>query len=219
MQEANDLTPRGRNFYRPSEYFDYNVPNGVIRNSAGTRMLTVPQELLAGVHGALDDETGAAAPIVLYNCGKWWGRRFIERHANELRRFYQKDAGELPLAFFLQVLRRIWALYGYGRLDVSFELEDKGFIVVNVLNAPYSDTVGNLGRPTEALMAGVLAAIITNLAGRDLECAQTSCTSKGERQASFLVGTHARVEVLRSWIKQGRSHGQIVEAIQAGELS
>jgi len=208
-----------RNHYRPEEYFTYNVTNGVIRNTAGTRMLTIPDELISGIHAALDDETGAAAPIVLYNCGRWWGRRFIERHADELRRFYRKEAGEIPLGFFLQVLRHVWSLHGWGRLDLSFELEEHGFIVVHVLNAPYSDTVGNVGRPTEALMAGVLAAVVTHLAGRDLECAQTSCTSKGERQASFLVGTHARVEVVRSWAKQERSHAQIVEAVREGELS
>lgn len=218
MMAADEVRPKTRNFYREEEYFSLNVSSGVLRNSAGVRMLTVPEELLLGLHRGLEEETGIAAPVILYKCGRWWGRQFARRHALEMRQFYDTDAGDLPLGFFLQVLRRVWALYGWGKLDLSFALREHGFIEVVVANPIYSEVVGNLGRPSEQLLAGILASLVSHMSGQELECVQTTCKSRGEQRATFLVGIRSRTDVVAAWVKQNRSHADIVHAIKANEL-
>ncbi len=218
MMKPDDVSARARNFYREEDYFSLNVRNGVIRNPTGVRMVAIPEEFVAGLHAGLEDETGAAAGVVLYQCGKWWGKRFAKAQAIEVRHFYNLEAAELPLHFYQQVLRKVWGLYGWGLLDISHEAREKGFIVVDVQNAMYSDVVGNIGRTTDHVIAGALASIIGELAGRPLECVEIACKSKGDPKCTFLVGVKSRIDVAQAWVKQGRTRASVLEAIAGGEL-
>lgn len=218
MMKPDDVSARARNFYREEDYFSLNVRNGVIRSPTGVRMVAIPEEFIAGLHAGLEDETGAASGIVLYQCGKWWGKRFVKAQSIEIRHFYSLEAAELPLHFYQQVLRKVWGLYGWGTLDISHEARDKGFIVVDVQNAMYSDVVGNIGKVSDYIIAGALASIIGELAGRPLECAEIACKSKGDVKCSFLVGVKSRIDVAQAWVKQGRTRAAVLEAIAKGEL-
>ena len=218
MMKPDEVNPRARNFYREEDYFSLNVRSGVIRNPIGTRMLAVPEELIRGLHAGLETETGSASGIVLYQCGKWWGRQFIKRHGTETRHFYQMDHADLPLHFYVQVLKRVWAMYGWGLLDISFDVRDQGFIEASVKNAMYSEVVGNIGRTSDFVIAGVLSSIMGELAGRELECVETACKSKGDPTCQFLVGMKTRVDVVAGWVKQGRSRAQVLEGIAQGEI-
>ncbi|MEM1416480.1 MAG: V4R domain-containing protein [Myxococcota bacterium] len=208
----------GKNHYRPESYFSLNVKNGVMRAPTGQRMLTMPEDFLTGLHAGLEDETGQAAPVILYTVGKFWGRQFAKNHAQEIRSFYKKDAEELPTAFYLHVLRRAWGLYGWGHLDLSFEHQEHGFIEAIVDGALYSDAVGNVGRTTDHLVAGALASITSHIAGRDLECVEVACKSQGDAQCRFLVGMSQRVDTVSQWVQQKRSASEILASVSAGEL-
>jgi predicted hydrocarbon binding protein len=218
MMKPDDVSARARNFYREEDYFSLNVRSGVIRSPLGTRMVAIPEDLVLGLHLGLEEEAGAASGIVLYQCGKWWGKQFIKRHGNETRHFYQLDHSDLPLHFFVQVLRRVWALYGWGKIDLDFDLREKGFIAVNVENAMYSDVVGNVGRTTDYIIAGVLASIIGDLSGRELECVEIGCKSKGDARCDFLVGIRTRVDVIAAWVKQGRPRTEILASVAQGQI-
>ncbi len=217
MTRADDVELR-KNHYREDDYFSLNVRNGVIRNPLGHRIVALPGELIEGLHRGLEDETASAAPVILYRCGRWWGTQFIRRHGAELRQFYGVDGGELPLHFYLQVLRRVWALYGWGALDIDFGLQERGFLEVRVSSALFSEAVGNIKRTADHLVAGVLGSVLSDLAGQDLECVETACRSKGDTRCAFIIGIKTRVDIVGSWVKQGRSHADIVTALAAGEL-
>jgi len=219
MMRPDEVAPRARNFYKEEDYFSLNVRSGIIRSPVGVRILGIPEELIAGLHIGLEEEAGAAAPTILYTCGKWWGRQFARRHAIEIRQFYQLDAGELPLHFWQQVIRRVWALNGWGKLNFSWKLRSEGFVEVDIDNAMYSDVVGNLGRTTDHVVAGVLASVVGELAGRELECVEVACRSKGDVNCSFLVGLKPRIDVVSAWVRQGRPHSEIRSAIAAGEIA
>lgn len=207
-----------RNYYNEEDYFSLNVRSGVIRSPTGTRMVSIPEDFILGLHTGLEEETGEAAGVVLYQCGRWWGRQFIKRHGGEMRQFYESEQGDLPLHFYLQVLRRVWALYGWGKIDLSFDLRDKGFISVSVENAMYSDVVGNVGRPTDHVIAGVIASIVSDLAGRDLECVEIACRSQGDLRCEFLVGIQSRLDVVAAWMKNRRTRAEILAAIGEDQL-
>ena len=214
----DELLSRARNHYQEDEYFRSNIRAGVIRNPIGTRIVALPEEFLLGLHRGLVDETGEAAPVVLHAAGRWWGKQLARRHDVELRQLYGQDAGELSTTFYLQVLRRIWAMHGWGRLDLDFALESKGIIRVTLANSLFATVAGVSDKPVDHLLAGVLGSLVGHLAGRDLEAVEIACTSRGDQQCVFLVGIKARVLVLTGWVRQGRTPAQILEAIQAGEL-
>jgi predicted hydrocarbon binding protein len=218
MMHPDDVSPRARNHYREDEYFSLNVRSGVVRNPLGTRVVGIPEELIAGLHAGLTEETGGAADIVLYNCGKWWGKQFSVRHNQEMRQFFGKDQGELPMHFYLQVLKRVWALHGWGSVALSFALQEQGFIEVAVEQAMYSSVVGSLSRHSDAVTAGFLASVVSDMAGRDLECVEVACKSKGDTRCEFIIGLKSRIDVAQSWVKQGRSRAEILEAIRSGSL-
>jgi predicted hydrocarbon binding protein len=219
MITVADLAERVKNPYREDEYFNLNVRSGILRGPTGTRLLAVPEELIEGLHKGLEDECGQAAPIVLYQCGKWWGKQFWKRQQVEVRHFFQEEMGELPFAFFLHVLRKVWALYGWGQIDFSFALKDKGFVEVRVAQAMYSDAVGNIGRTSDHIMAGVLASVVSELAGRELECVEVGCRSKGDQRCTFVLGMKARVDPIAAWVKQGVSVQDILARLASGEAN
>jgi predicted hydrocarbon binding protein len=220
MTELNGSLERfARNPFREEHYFALNVKSGIIRSPTGTRMLGLPEELFVGLHAGLREETGEAAGVVLYTCGKWWGGRFWKRHSLELRTFYGCDMGDLPLHVQAHVMRRVFSLYGWGLVDTSFELSGRGFVEVTVEHAAYSHIVGNTGRCSDHLLAGVIATGLSELAGRELECAEIGCRSKGDATCSFIVGIKSRVAVAEAWVAQGKSRGDVVAAIAAGEVA
>lgn len=219
MMGPSDAIPGFRNRYREEEYFDLNVRNGVMRSPLGTRMMAFPEDFILGLHRGLEDETGAAAPIVLYSVGRWWGARFVRRQAQEVRAFFDVEMGEMPASLYLLVLRRVWALYGWGKIDLSFDLQEQGFVRVDIDRSIYSETVGNIGKPSEFLVAGILASTVGEMAGRELECVQVACKSKGDRRCTFLVGMKNRVESIQQWVEQGLGPSDILARVEQGEAS
>lgn len=213
-----DLERFAKNPYREADYFSLNVKSGIVRNPIGTRMLGLPEELIIGLHAGLQEETGEAAGVVLYTCGRWWGQRFWKRHGVELRKFYGCDLADVPLHVQAHVMRRVFALYGWGLVETSFDLSERGFVEVTLANAAYSDIVGNVGRTADHLLAGVLASGFSELAGRDLEASEVACRSKGDTTCAFVVGIKARVAVVEAWVAQGKSRADILAAISNGEL-
>jgi len=214
----NDMARFAKNHFREEEYFSLNVKSGILRSSSGTRMLGIPEDLILGLHAGLVEETGEASGIVLYTCGKWWGQKFWKRHGLELRKFYGVDLADVPLHFQQQIMRRVFSLYGWGLPDTNFDLCERGFVEVTVQNAAYSDIVGNLGRTADHLLAGILAAGFSDLAGRELDATEIACRSKGDATCAFLVGMKARVNIAEAWMQRGRSRADIVSAVSAGEL-
>ena len=218
MMGPSEAIPGFRNRYREEEYFDLNVKNGVIRNPLGTRMMAFPEDFILGLHRGLEDETGAASSVVLYTVGKWWGARFVRRQAQEVRAFFDVEMGEMPASIFMLVMRRVWSLFGWGSLDVSFDLSEQGFVRVDIDRSIYSETVGNIGRPSEFLVAGILASIVGEMAGRELDCVQIACRSKGDRRCTFLVGMKQRTEAIQKWVEKKAGPSDILQRVEAGEL-
>lgn len=205
--------------YAPRRYYQLDVGAGVLRSSVGARLLSVSEDMILGIHEALADETGEAAPVVLYSCGRWWGKRLIRRLLAEQKQLFGHDTLELPLGAFAVLLRRAFACLGWGQVELDFSLQEQGFVGVMVERPMYAETVGVQEQPSEALLAGVFAAMVSELAGRELEAAQLLCPSVGNSHASFLIGLKGRVAVINAWQAQGRSLEDIRSGILDGSLA
>jgi predicted hydrocarbon binding protein len=207
------------NPYRAESYLKLDVRKGVIRNPMGARMLAIPEQLIQGLHKGLEEETGSAAPVVLYSVGKWWGARYAQRHSDEVRAFHGRALHEIPLAMYVQSLRRSWGLLGWGSLELSFDLAAQGFIVADVSGAPYSASVGKLDRPSDHLVAGVLGSLISQISGRDLGCVEIACRSQGDESCTFVVGMTDRLAPASAWVKQKRPASEILDKLKGVSAS
>lgn len=213
-----DFALFSKNPYREGDYFSLNVRSGVIRSPLGARTVAVPEDLVLGLLAGLDEECGAASKVVLYTCGRHWGQRFMKRLAVESRQFWQRDAADLPLHFHTQVLRRIWALYGWGVLRFDHALTEHGVLEAIVENAMFGTVVGNVGKTSDAVVAGVLSAIVSELAGRELHAVEIACTSRGDARCHFIIATEARTRAIDGLVREGKKRRDILDALTRGEL-
>jgi predicted hydrocarbon binding protein len=69
--------PLVANFFEYEAYVRGDLEMGLLENRRGDRLIAIPETLIKALYEGLRKETGQAARLVLVNCGKWWGKVFI----------------------------------------------------------------------------------------------------------------------------------------------
>jgi hypothetical protein len=197
MISVADLTLQKRlpgNYYAQDIYVRGELEMGLLENRRGDRLLALPETLIQGIYAGLEKETGAASRLVLYNCGRWWGKHFFNRFRDEMTDYYEQALVDMSMSRFLQALRNCWATYGWGRLTLDTSYQGQGLLVVQTWNSTFARQASGHQRPVCALEAGVLAAFFGELAGQELYCWQISCESLGAESNRFVIGLRNRLE-------------------------
>ncbi|MEB3828916.1 V4R domain-containing protein [Phormidium sp. CCY1219] len=206
----------------PGNYFAYDVyvrgdlELGLLENRRGDRLLAVPETLIDAIYAGLEEETGSAARLVLFNCGKWWGKNFYVRFCEEINEYYGKPIAEMEMVEFLQCLQQLWKTNGWGILNFNQEYYDRGFLAVKTKHSPYTAKAPNWKRPVCFLEAGILSAYFSQLTGRDLHCVQTACESLGAEFNIFVLGLSDRLKPAEAWVAQGEDHDTIMTKLCEG---
>jgi uncharacterized protein len=203
MEPAPAPPPRG-DYFGNGDSWHTDVGSGVARDRAGTRVLALPEEFLDALGQTLAAECGPAAERVLKNCGRAWGRRLAERLAQELGDYHGEPLAAAPLARFQAALRGAFRALGWGVLAIDFSRYDKGLLVAEVRNAPPA-------APADALLAGALAGLFSHFAGQELDGAATPAADGVRR---FVLGLPQRLERVADAIHGGRSHEEVVAALE-----
>ena len=88
-----DLPPTPH--FERDDYLSGDFDAGTLTTTFGTRVIVLPEELIRGLHEALEFETGRAWSIVCYSCGRNWGARLMQMMQNEWREHHrQRGCGE-----------------------------------------------------------------------------------------------------------------------------
>lgn len=184
----------------PSNYFAFDIyvrgdlEMGLLENRQGDRLLALPETLIQAIYSGLDKETGQAARLVLFNCGRWWGKSFYVRFCEQLAEYYDTTISDLPMVEFLQSLQQCWITHGWGKIDLDQTYQPRGFLVIKTWNSPFAKHAANWNQPVCYLEAGVLSSFFSNLTGRELHCVQTTCESLGSDCNRFVLGLPKRLE-------------------------
>jgi len=213
MISVSDLVTNDRipsNYFATDVYVRSDLELGLLENRRGDRLLAMPEPLIKAIYSGLDKETGQASKLVLYNCGRWWGKNFYSRFAEEVSEYYEKPLAEMRMLEFLQSFKQCWKTHGWGKIELDQSYIGQGFLVVKTWNAPFATHGPNLGVPICFLDAGVFSALFSQLSGKDLYCVQTSCESMGAECNHFIVGLEERLSKIQGWIEQGQSHTKIM---------
>ena len=205
----------------PSDYFanEFYVKGdlelGLLENRQGHRLLAIPATLIRGIYAGLNQETGQATGMVLFNCGRWWGKNFYARFCEEITDYYRVPVADMTMVEFMHCLRQCWATHGWGQLDLDQTYQHKGFLVVSVTHSPFANEAENTTQPVCALEAGVLSVFFSQLTNRDLHCVQTTCESMGADCNRFVLGLPKRVSPAEALVSQGLEHKVIMEKLCA----
>ena len=201
----------------PGNYFAYDVyvkgdlELGLLENRRGDRLLAIPETLISAIYSGLEHETGSAARLVLFNCGKWWGKNFYVRFCEEISDYYGKTISQMEMVQFIQCFQQFWKTMGWGSFELNQDHYQDGFLIIIAKNSPYADQAPNWKRPVCFLEAGILTSFFSQLTGRELLCLQTTCESLGSDSNRFILGLSDRIKPAEPWILEGQDHETILQ--------
>lgn len=198
------------NYFAPTAYVQGDFELGLIENRQGNRLIALPNTMLEALHSSLVDEVGPSAGLVLFQCGRWWGKYFYRRFAEEVSTHYGKSLAEMEMVEFLQCLKQCWKTYGWGVLDLEFNYYAQGFIVATVQHSAFAQVQDAAEQPSCHTEAGLLSAFFSQLTGQDLHCVQTACESMGATENTFILGLAERLKVAEEAVAKNQAHDLIM---------
>lgn len=197
MISVADLLTNNRvpgNYFATDAYVRGDLEMGLLENRQGDRLLALPETFIQGIYAGLEQETGQASRLVLFNCGRWWGKSFYTRFSEQIGDYYNVPLSEMPMVEFIQALQQCWITHGWGKIDLDQSHQQQGFLVVKIWNSPFAKLAPQKDNPVCHLEAGVLASFFSQLSGRELHCVQTTCESLGADCNRFVLGLPKRLE-------------------------
>lgn len=197
MISVADLLTNNRipgNYFSADAYVRGDLEMGLLENRQGDRLLALPETFIQSVYGGLDKETGQASRLVLFNCGRWWGKNFYSRFTEQLTDYYGTPLSEMSMIEFMQALQQCWTTHGWGRIELDHSYQHRGFLVVKIYNSPFARLAPKTDHPMCFLESGILSAFFSKMTGRELECLQTTCESMGAPYNTFVLGLEKRLE-------------------------
>jgi predicted hydrocarbon binding protein len=219
MISVANLLPNNRipgNYYATDAYVHSDLDLGLLENRRGDRLLAIPETLIQAIYAGLDKETGQASRLVLFNCGRWWGKNFYMRFRGEIADYYGHPLADMTMVEFLQCLQQCWMTYGWGKIDLDQTFQQRGFLVIKTWNSPFAHQAPKtFGIPVCFLEAGVLGAFFSQLTGKDLHCIQTTCESLGSDCNRFILGLQKRLEPVEAMVINAMDHAVIMQTLSA----
>jgi hypothetical protein len=201
------------NYFASDLYVRGSLELGLLENRRGDRLLAIPEPLLKAIYAGLEKETGQASRLVLYNCGRWWGKNFYARFCEELSDYYGKPLADLSMVEFLQSWQQCWQTHGWGQIHLNTTYRESGFLVVEIRNSPFTAYAPQTQQPSGALEQGILEIFFSQLTGRELKCIQTSCDSKGDDCNRFVIGLEKRLQAAEAMVAAGQTHQSILQTL------
>ena len=201
------------NYFASDAYVQGDFEFGLIENRQGSRLIALPEVLLQAINVSLREEVGSAAGVVLFNCGRWWGKNFYRRFDEELSEYYGKPIAQMEMVELLQSLKQCWKTHGWGIMNLEMDYYQQGFLIVTVENSAFAETANAENKPQCFLEAGIFSAFFSGLTGRNLHCVQTSCESMGAESNRFIVGILDRLKPVEGWLEENQDHETIMQRL------
>ncbi|MFN5396702.1 MAG: 4-vinyl reductase, partial [Pseudanabaena sp.] len=114
----------------PSNFFDYNsyvkgdLEIGLLENRRGDRLIAVPETLISSLYAGLAKETGQASRLVLFNCGKWWGKNFYTRFTESRVEYYSQSHCANDMINLNQSFKEILQTQCWGQILIEPQNKD-----------------------------------------------------------------------------------------------
>lgn len=208
-----DLPPTPH--FERDDYLSGDFDAGTLTTTFGTRVIVLPEELIRGLHEALEFETGRAWSIVCYSCGRNWGARLMQMMQNEWREHHRQQLEHMDFHMFEVWMRDYFKFNGWGELEIDFSMETRGVVLFHLRDSVLDTILEDFPHDfVNEIFAGVIAAMSTWLAGRDLDCLEVAQASEGSG-AVLAVTLPERVTLARRLRASGASDEEMLDALSA----
>lgn len=203
----------------PGNYFAYDayvkgdLELGLLENRCGARLLSIPATLIKAIYQGLEEETGQATRLVLFNCGRWWGKNFYVRFCEEISEYYDKPVSQMEMIELVQCLQQCWKTHGWGTFDLDTRYAQQGFLLIFTKNSPFATEAPNWNRPVCFLEAGIFSSFFSRLTGRELHCVQITCETQGAEQNQFILGLNNRLQSVEALVDEGQDAQTILKQL------
>ncbi len=218
MISVADLLTNNRvpgNYFAIDAYVQGDLEMGLLENRRGDRLLALPHTLIQAIYSGLQKETGQASRLVLFNCGRWWGKNFYTRFHEELTDYYGIALANMSMMEFINSLQSCWVAYGWGTIELDQSHHQRGFLIVKTWGSPFASEAPKGELPTCFLEAGVLSSFFSQLTGRELHCVQTTCESLGADCNQFVIGLTKRLQPIELMVESHLDHDSIMQKLCA----
>ena len=201
------------NYFAAETYVRSELELGLLENRRGDRLLAMPETLVQAIYSGLDKETGQASRLVLYNCGRWWGKNFYARFCEELTDYYKTPIADMAMGEFIQYLQQCWIVHGWGKFNIDRTASHQGFLTIETWNSPFAAHAPKSDRPICFLDAGIFSTFFSQLSGRELDCIQTTCESLGADRNRFILGLAERLKPAEAMVEKQLPHEEIIQKL------
>lgn len=205
------------NYFAPKTYLQGDFESGLLENRQGGRLLALPETLIKALYSGLTPELGSATGLVLYSCGRKWGKNFFRRFSQEVSSYYQQPVTTMEMIELIQCLKQCWKAHGWGLIEPNFDHYQQGFLVIQVTNSGFAQKIDSPEQPSCFIEAGLLSAFFSELSETDLHCVQTTCESLGASSNWFILGLKKRLESVSGMVEQGQTHTAILQSLTANQ--
>ncbi len=203
-------------YFMRSDYLQSDFNSGVIRTRSGHRVIVLPEDMIVGIHQALEYETGRAWGLIAYLCGCRWGERLLATVRQEWRHFHQNKLEYLDFEVFRHWFREYFAHRGWGDLQFDFSMEDEGLVQIwlsnSILDRLLTDMAGGY---VNEIFCGLIATWISWFAGQELECLEVESPQLDADRARLVIGLRPRVEAARKVRATGGDAQAMLEALRS----
>ena len=189
---------------------------GVVTNKAKGRVCLLSTDLLLGVYNAILEEAGPAWGLLMKTCGQVWGTRLAKKLVRESDIVLGKSYIELPLQEYLLFVSEYFCFHGWGVLDLDVsKTQSRGLVEASLSHSIFAEVIKEKeeNEMVDHMIAGILASLLSFVAGQELDCVQTQCISQGHSQSRFIVSSIERVEKAVDLVEAGSTHQQVMDKI------
>lgn len=176
-----------------------------------TPMIGMPPATLVALHRALAENRGAGeAAEIARKIGFSAGPAFHAALQDTLDHLGLGPARDLQPGTFWARLAEFFAAAGWGALE--FEQSHPG--LASLSSANWVEAAGRrANHPACHLTTGLLASLVTRVAGADLAILEAECRATGAERCSFLIGAPAALQTVYARIREGERYVDAVAAL------
>jgi len=132
--------------------------------------------------------------LILKNCGLVWGKRVALSLEKEVLALGSVALGELGVDSYIALLECYFANHGWGKMRFSLaDAENHGIIRATLVNSMFAQTLAEVLKPVDYMVAGMLQSLFAEISGQDLQCVQIAFNSSGKTASEFVISGAARV--------------------------
>lgn len=145
----------------------------------GVRYLLIRPETLAAMQKAMEDVCGKESDEIIFQGGFEGGYLSAKRY-KEIHGFCDEE--------ILDFMIRMGSQIGWGVFHLALFDQVENRICIEVENSAFAEAYGKSSGGVCHLIRGVVSGLATAIFEKNITASETSCTAKGDKKCSFVVG-------------------------------